>query len=142
MDRIEIKKVTKDKKTLEDYFRLYSILKTVLPEYSRRIEKLEYLNSRNLSSHVLSLNGHVVGGYILHDEGDIAYLEFIALIESSQSKGLGKLLINNLMEEVSKLGFSEVRAETKSENLPIFKKLNFKEYFPGDEGFVSIYLNV
>jgi GNAT superfamily N-acetyltransferase len=142
MEGIQIRRVSRNEDSAQHYYRLYTILKGVLPKYVGRIEMLEHSRRLGIKSHAVLFEDTPVGGYVLHDEGDVAYLEFIGLTEGMQGKGLGKLMVNHMAEKARELGRDRIRAETESCNLPKFKKLGFKEYSPGDKGMVGIYLNV
>lgn len=142
MEGVRIERVSKRKNSVEHYHRLYAILKSVLPEYVGVIEKIEHSNTPNLHSHALFLEEHVVGGYLLTDNGDEAYLAFIGLTENMRGKGLGKLLIGDASKKAFSWGRDRIRIDTVSEKVPRFKRIGFKEYFPGDKGKVELYLDV
>ncbi len=141
MEEVRIERVSKRKESVEHHHRLYGILKSVLPEYVGRLNLLETAKKDNLHPYAVFLGDAVVGGYVLQDEGDIAYLEFIGLTEGTRQKGLGKLMVQHIQEMVKSLGKDRIRAETHHSNVPKFRRLGFREYFPGGKGMVGIYLD-
>ena len=142
MEGVRIERVSRRKDSVEDYYRLYAILKSTLSVYLMGISKLETVKSQTLKSYAVFLGDNVVGGDVLQDEGDVAYLAFIGLTDMVRNKGLGKLMVEHMKEQAIEIGRDRIRAETEHTNVPLFKRLGFKEYYPCDKGSVAMHLDI
>ena len=138
MNVTRIQRVSRRGESSEHYYRLYSILKSVLPEYVGRISLIEHASSDDLYSYALFLGEDVVGGYVLQTEGEVACLEFIGLTQGVRGKGLGSLIGKDIAVVSRGLDVKRILAETSHENLSIFNKMGFKLNSKKDFGMMEI----
>jgi GNAT superfamily N-acetyltransferase len=144
MEEVRIARVFRSGDSVQHYHRLYAILKSVLPEYVGELESLERTSPRTgLDTFAVFLDDFVVGGYVLEPLGQFeCHLSFMGLTQGVQKRGLGNLMAEHMKERARDGGMERIRAETQKVNVPKFRRMGFKEYFPRDKGSVAIYLDV
>ncbi len=141
MENLSVKLVDK-KNFCEQHHRMYSILKSLLPQYIGRLSLLEFSSFSNLYNLALFSEKDVVGGLVLADEGDSTYIEFIGHTERAV-KGSAQFLIDEAIDITQKLRRPFLRLETAPTVVPKFERYGFRNHYPKDKrGMVQMTLDV
>lgn len=101
--------------------------------YINQIERFDYLKSRSQEYFIIVIQdlsqGTIVGSgtiflerKFIHDCGIVGHIEDIVTDESVRGKGLGKLIIQELIEIAKKNGAYKVLLSSLEKNVPFYEK--------------------
>ena len=114
---------------LTDVDEVLSILKSTFKSYLhvRKEQLINSLSSANLFPYVAIYEGEIIGTatliiYKRLSDGLTAVIEDVAICETRQGMGLGKIIINELIKNAYELGCFKLIAECKKDRIKFYEK--------------------
>ncbi len=116
--------IAKDKKTLEDAFKVRKVVfvdeQKVPPE-----EEIDQYEDESVHFVVYNDNDEPIGAGRLRNVNGYGKIERICVLLDYRNTGIGKLLMEKIMQYAKDKGYEKVKLNSQSHAIPFYEKLGF-----------------
>ena len=86
----------------------------------------------DLSHYYIAMMGDgAVGTVRWRRDGDLAKIERLAVLDSVRGKGIGKKLMNYILEDIKKSGVEKIKLGSQDHAIPFYESLGFSVFGEG-----------